>query len=442
MRQRLLVVDDEPGIRFALRVVLEDAGFEVRDAPDGRRALALLEAGERFDLVISDLRMPELDGMALLEALQARPDAPPLILITAHGSERRAVEAMKRGALDYFSKPFQEDELLRVVQRALGTARLSQRVRRLEAGLALQRTMVFASEAMARVAELVERIAPRDIPVLITGEPGTGKELVARAIVGASRRANQPYLPFNCAALTPELAASELFGHARGAFTGADQSRAGLFRDADTGTVLLDEVGELHPRVQGALLRALQEGAVRPVGATRAVHVDVRVLAATNRTLRGSPDFREDLYYRLNVVELRLPPLRERPEDIVPLARHFVQRAAERFGEDELRLSGGVERRLGAEPWPGNVRQLRNTVERLAALARGPVIDEAIWALAASGASPAGGEAGLKAQVDAFERELIARTLEACAGNQSEAARQLEVSRMTLVSKLRKYGLR
>ncbi|MCB9741709.1 MAG: sigma-54-dependent Fis family transcriptional regulator [Alphaproteobacteria bacterium] len=441
MSELLLIVDDEPGIRYALRVVLADQGYRVLEAGEGRQALGLLEQHPEVALVISDLRMPGMDGLSLLDALQRRPHAPPLILITAHGSERRAVEAMKRGALDYFSKPFDEEELLRVVQRAMTTARLSQRVRRLEAGLVLQRSMVFASEAMGRVAELVERVAPRDIPVLITGEAGTGKELVARAIVSASPRANQPYRPFNCAALTPELAASELFGHVRGAFTGAERSRAGLLRDAEGGTVLLDEVGELHPRVQGSLLRALQERAVRPVGATQALPLDVRVLSATNRPLQGSPEFREDLYYRLNVVEIRLPPLRERPEDVLPLARHFAAQAAERFGLDEVRLSAELERRLAQRAWPGNVRELKNMVERLVALSSGPLVDASAWALAERGAEPAP-PSGLKAQVDAFERELLQRTLAECEGNQSEAARRLEVSRMTLVSKLKKHGVR
>ncbi len=442
MAETLLVVDDEEAIRYALKVVLGAQGFEVLLAADGAAALDTLDTRDDIALVLTDLKMPGMDGMALLAEVQRRPAAPPVIMLTAHGTERRAVEAMKLGALDYFKKPFDQDELLRVVRRALHTARLGRRVRQLEAGQALQRTMVFASDAMWRVAELVERVAARDIPVLITGEPGTGKELVARAIVGASQRANRPYRPFNCAALTPEMAAAELFGHARGAFTGADRARPGLLRDADGGTVLLDEVGELRPQVQSTLLRALQERAVRPVGEARAVPVDVRVISATNRPLVDSPEFRQDLLYRLNVVEIHLPPLRARRDDIVPLARHFVERACGQFGVDDLRLSAAVERRLLAHRWPGNVRQLGNTIDRLVALCAGPLIDDETWGLAMSGAQRPAPTVGLKAQVDAFERELLARTLDGCAGNQSEAARQLAVSRMTLVTKLKKYGLR
>ena len=442
MTEKLLVVDDERAIRFALKLVLADEGFEVLLAGDGVEGLAMLDAHPDIALVLTDLRMPAMDGMELLAALGGRPGAPPVIMITAHGTERRAVEALKRGALDYFAKPFKEDELLRVVHRALGTARLARRVRSLEAGSALQRTMVFASDAMGRVAELVERVAPREIPVLITGEPGTGKELVARAIVSASSRANAAYRPFNCAALAPEMAASELFGHVRGAFTGAHRDQPGLLRDAHGGTVLLDEVGELHPRVQATLLRSLQERVVRPVGATRPVPIDVRILSASHRPLTEESGFRADLLYRLNVVEIHVPPLRSRPADIVPLARHFTARACERFAVAQRRLSAGVEQRLLAAPWPGNVRELKNIIERLVALSAEPVIDDETWALASSARALPEAPDGLKARVDAFERDLIARTLDACGGNQSEAARRLKVGRVTLIGKLKKYGLR
>ena len=315
---RALVVDDDPGVRYTLREILESEGLEVEEAADGAEALARLDAAPA-PLVLTDLRMPRLDGMALLRALAGRPHAPRVVLITAHGSERQAVEAMKAGAYDYFRKPFETEELLAVVRRAVEAVRLSLENERLAGEVALARTMVFASDAMRRLAVLVARVAPRDVTVLVTGESGTGKERVAEAIVQASPRASRPFVRFNCAALTPELAEAELFGHARGAFTGAVRARPGLFGEADGGTLLLDEIGELAPPLQAKLLRVLQEGEVRPVGEERARRVDVRVIASTHRDLGAlvrAGTFREDLYYRLEVVALRIPPLRERPEDV------------------------------------------------------------------------------------------------------------------------------
>jgi len=443
MTDQILIVDDESAIRFALRVLLEDAGHTVIEAEDGMAALAVLEQNPDTALVISDLRMPRLDGHGLIAALAERRHAPPVVVITAHGSERTAVEAMKAGALDYFAKPFREDELLRVVQRNLKTARLSMQVRSLSAVNALRRHMVFESPAMVRLAERVQRIARRDLPVLITGESGTGKELVGRAIVAGSARAERPYLPFNCAAVGAELAEAELFGHAKGAFTGAERARKGLFREADGGTVLLDEVGELRPSAQAALLRTLQEGTVRPVGRDRALPVDVRVLAATHRDLPSLSAFRDDLYFRLHVLSVHIPPLRERPRDIVPLARHFARGAADRFGQEPLRLTGELEAWLERQPWKGNVRELEHLIHRLVALADPPTLGlDDLEAGVAASASSSAGEPGLKARVDAFERQLIAAALAECGGNQSETARRLKVSRMTLVTKLKKHGLR
>jgi len=439
---RVLVVDDDPGVRYTLREILASEGLAVEEAGDGAEALARFEA-QPAPLVVTDLRMPGMDGMELLRKLALRSPAPRVVVITAHGSERQAVDAMKAGAYDYFRKPFENEELLAVVRRAVEAARLAHENELLAGELALARSMVFASEAMRRLAVLVARVAPRDVTVLLTGESGTGKERVAEAIVAASRRAEKPFVRFNCAALAPELAEAELFGHAKGAFTGAVRSRPGLFGEADGGTLLLDEVGELAAPAQAKLLRVLQEGEVRPVGEERTRTVDVRVIAATHRDLgeevrRGA--FREDLFYRLNVVHLRIPPLRERPEDVKVLARHFLDRFAERFGVSPLRVPDALFDRLAAHAWPGNVRELENAVEGLVALSPPEGLD---LSLLPGGGAPAaeGVPLPLRERVQAYERGLVMEALRAAHGNRSEAARRLGISRVTLHDKLKRYGL-
>jgi DNA-binding NtrC family response regulator len=438
-----MVVDDDAGVRYTLREILESQGIEVEEAADGEEALRRFEAAP-CPLVITDLRMPNLDGLGLLRRLAARAPAPRVVVITAHGSERQAVEAMKAGAYDYFRKPFETEELLAVVQRAVEAVRLSAENERLTGELALSRTMVYASRAMSQLGQLVARVAPRDVTVLITGETGTGKERVAEAIVRASRRADRPFVRFNCAALVPELAEAELFGHARGAFTGAVRARPGLFGEAHGGTVLLDEVGELAPAAQAKLLRVLQDGEVRPVGEERARTVDVRVLAATHRDLQERVTqgaFREDLYWRLAVVRLEVPPLRQRPEDLPVLARHFLARFADRFGVAPLHVPDALFDRLAAHDWPGNVRELEHALETLVALSEGGELDLSLL--------PARGPAGpdeaaaehLRPRMEAYERGLVVEALRAARGNRSQAARRLGISRVTLHDKLRKYGL-
>jgi len=459
---RVLVVDDDAGVRFTLREMLRSlSGVEVEQAEDGEAALEKL-AARPFELVITDLRMPRMDGMELVRRVSAVPHAPRIIVITAHGSERFAVEAVKAGAYDYFRKPFDVDELLAVVTRALESVRLRHENERLTGELNLSRSMVFSSEPMGRLAQLVQRAGSRDVTVLITGESGTGKERVAEALVRASPRANGPYLRFNCAALTEELAEAELFGHSKGAFTGAHRVRPGLFREADGGTLLLDEVGELASPLQAKLLRVLQEGEVRPVGEDRPVKVDVRILAATHRDLRKRAvegQFREDLYYRLNVVQLRVPPLRERPEDIPVLARMFLDRFSDRFHTGPLKIPEGFVDRLMALPWPGNVRELENTLESLVALSSDGELDLSLLPTSeprsagaastgpvAEGARSEEGEStptgmGLKERVEAYERGLVLDALRIEGGNRSGAARRLGIGRATLHDKLRKYGL-
>jgi two-component system, NtrC family, response regulator HydG len=441
---RVLVVDDDPGVRYTLREILESEGLEVAEAGDGVEALERL-AERPAPLVITDLRMPRLDGRGLLAELATRAPGTRVVLITAHGSERDAVEAIKAGAYDYFKKPFETEELLAVVRRAVEAVRLRDENERLAGELALSRTMVFASESMRSLARLVARVAPKDVTVLITGESGTGKERVAEALVRASPRAEKSFVRFNCAALSPELAEAELFGHARGAFTGAVRSRPGLFGEADGGTILLDEVGELAGSAQAKLLRVLQEGEVRPVGEERSRTVDVRVLAATHRDLEAEVKagrFREDLFYRLNVVRLHVPPLRERPDDVVLLARHFLDRFATRFGVEGLRVPEALFDRLRAHPWPGNVRELENALESLVALSPPEGLDLSLLPFGrGEAAPPEDGPLSLKQRVEAYERGLVYEGLRAALGNRSEAARRLGISRVTLHDKLKKYGL-
>ena len=443
MNGRVLVVDDDAVGRYTLRGLLEEEGLAVEEAPDGAAAIELL-AQRDFDLVISDLRMPKLDGMELLRRAQAFTPSPRIILLTAHGSERHAVEAMKLGALDYFRKPFEVDEVLAVVRRSIATLQLERENEQLRGEVNLLHSLVFASAAMSRLALLVKRVAPRDVTVLITGESGTGKERVAEALVRASRRADKPFIRFNCAALTPELAEAELFGHVRGAFTGAVRARAGLFREADGGTLLLDEVGELDGGTQAKLLRVLQESEVRPVGEDRTYHVDVRILAATNRDLSSlvaAQRFREDLLYRLKVVTLQVPPLRERPEDIPVLARHFLSRAAQRFGVAQARVTPELLARLGRYSWPGNVRELENALESAVALSADGTINLSLLPDPSLPPQPQPAPTRFKEQVAAYERGLIVAALDATRGNQSEAARLLDIGRATLQDKIRKYGL-
>jgi two-component system, NtrC family, response regulator HydG len=471
MAFRALVVDDDSSVRYTVRGILEHAKLEVDEAADGVEALAKVEA-KGYELVVTDIQMPRTDGLELLKKVRQRAAPPKVIVITAHGSERHAVEAIQAGAFDYFKKPFEIEEMMAVVRRATESVRLNAEVERLSGELNLSRSLIFTSPAMSKLAVLVQRIAPRDVTVLLTGESGTGKERVAEALVAASQRADKPFLRFNCAALTAELAEAELFGHTRGAFTGAVKARPGLFREADGGTILLDEIGELPATVQAKLLRVLQEGEVRPVGEDQSAKVDVRIIAATHRDLMQMSTegkFREDLYYRLKVVHLRIPPLRERPEDIPVLSRHFLGEFSRRFGVGPFKLTPSLLERLNAYSWPGNVRELENAIESLVALAQGNELDlsllphtPATGAAKATGAAPAVGapmaDAGssvpvptppesaagavdLKARIDAYERGIIVNALEMARGNRSQAARTLGINRATLHGKLRKYGL-
>jgi two-component system response regulator HydG len=443
MKARVLVVDDDAVGRYTLRGLLEDEGLEVEEAADGQMALDLL-AKQDFDLILSDLRMPRVDGMEFLRRTQTLSPVPRVVLLTAHGSERHAVEAMKLGALDYFRKPFEVEEVLKVVRRSIATLRLERENEQLRGDVDLLHSLVFSSAAMSRLALLIKRVAPKDVTVLITGESGTGKERVAEAIVSASQRADNPFVRFNCAAMTPELAEAELFGHTRGAFTGAVRARPGLFREAEGGTLLLDEIGELHAQTQAKLLRVLQESEVRPVGEDRSQPIDVRILAATHRDLAqlvAAGQFREDLFYRLKVVMLEIPPLRDRPDDIPVLAKHFLSQATRRFGVPPVAMKHEWMSRLAAYRWPGNVREMENAIESAVAMSPEGTLDPAFLPDPTTPADTLPAPAKFKEQVAAFERGLIVAALDTAKGNQSEAARLLEIGRATLQDKLRKYGL-
>ncbi len=437
---RIVVCDDEAAVRFALGEVLEDRGHVVIGCAGGAEALGRLDEA---DLLITDLSMPEMDGLTLLAEARARRADLPVIVVTARGSERVAVRAMKSGAHDYLVKPFDNDELALAVERGIEAASLRRSDRQRAVERASGRAVVGDSPAMRRLFDVVARVAGKDVPVLVRGETGTGKELVATMLHVLGGRARGPLVRFNCAAIPEDLAEAELFGHVKGAFTGAVDARPGFFRRADGGTLVLDEIGELPLAIQPKLLRALQDGEVQPVGSGRVEKVDVRVVACTHRDLSEdakSGRFRADLYYRLAVIELAVPTLAERPEDIPALARAFAARHGERFGLGQVRLSDAAVAELARRSYPGNVRELENTVARMVALSDGGELDvAAVGELAAPAA--ASGPATFRERVDAFERGLIEAALRDAAGNRSLAARTLGLSRVTLLDRMKRLGV-
>ncbi len=445
---RILVADDEVFIRQGLEEALRQPGYQIDTAADGREALARLQAGG-YDLAVLDLRMPGLDGMALLEQVrQSAPDTQ-VIILTAHGSVSAAVEAMKKGAFDFLTKPVDLEHLRLLVARACAHRELLAENRQLHSQLDGQdefRRIVRRSPAMHAAAEMVKQVAMSDVPVLLRGETGAGKELLARAIHGRSRRAERPFVAVNCGGFTEELFASELFGHARGAFTGAHADRPGRFALAAGGTLFLDEIGEVPLKNQVELLRVLETGEYHPVGEPRPQHVDVRIIAATNRDLEASVEehaFRADLYYRLNVVPIAVPPLRERREDIPLLAAAFLEEACRAHRQPRRTISPEAMAALVAHPWPGNVRQLRNLIQRLVITTDAPVIrPEHLPGMAAAGDAGLG-QFGVRlgASLDEVEAELIRQTLQRVTSRRREAARILGISVRALQYKIKRYGI-
>jgi DNA-binding NtrC family response regulator len=433
----ILIVDDDAALREGLAEALGDLGHTPLEAADGEHALAL-QAKTRIDAILLDLRMPGMDGLEVLRRLRARPQAPPVAVLTAVPTAANTIEAMRLGAVDHLAKPIGRDGLAALIARMLPEAAAPAAI---PAGEADGEELIGNSAGMREVQKSVGMLADSEASVLITGETGTGKEVVARALHRHGRRAGRPFVAVNCAAIPADLLESQLFGHVRGAFTGAVADRAGSFRDAEGGTLFLDEIGDMAPPLQAKLLRVLQERVVTPVGG-RPVPVDVRILAATHHDLAAmvrAGGFREDLFWRLGVVPVHLPPLRERLADILPLAEHFLTLT----GGSRL-LSADAAAALLSHPWPGNVRELRNAMERAAALARHKVITAADLGFLQPAAPPPATDwldGDLPGAVARLETAMIRRALEAAGGNRTEAARRLNIHRQLLYDKLRRYGL-
>ena len=449
---KILVVDDDFAHRTMLKTLIAGWGYEVREANDGSAAVEAVNR-DPFDLVLMDIRMVRVSGLEALEEIHRYNPALPVILMTAYASVETAVEALKKGAYDYLTKPLDFDELRLSLERALEHTHLREENRALRETLGARfdrGNLIGRSAAMTRLLDLVAQVAPSEATALVTGESGTGKEMIAGAIHYNSPRKGGPFIRINCAAITETLLESELFGHEKGSFTGADRRKEGKFRQADGGTIFLDEVSEMSLGMQVKLLRVLQEREFTRVGGEELIRVDVRVIAATNRDLLRAVTegrFREDLYYRLNVVTLRVPPLRERKEDIPLLAQHFLKIFSERNRKSLKGFTPRALDRLLRYPWPGNVRELMNTVERGVVLSRADVLDEQdvapvleAQALHAP-ADQAGPAAGSDSFLESVEKSTILKTLEEAGGNKSEAARRLGITRRTLHLKLKKYGV-
>ncbi|MGB8221729.1 MAG: sigma-54 dependent transcriptional regulator [Polyangiales bacterium] len=450
--RRVLVVDDEENIRVVLRTLLKKHDYQVEAAESAETALAQLE---RFDpdFVLADVRMSGMTGLELCSELKARSSLATVILMSAYGSVDLAIEAMKAGAYDYISKPFKQDEVLLALTKAEERESLRRENRALKQAIRKEQTfhgILGKSEAIEKVFSTIGKVADYKTTVLIQGESGTGKELVARALHSGSSRKNKPFIPINCGAIPALLLESELFGHKRGAFTDAHADKSGLFAEAHQGTIFLDEIGELPLTLQVKLLRVLQEGRIRPVGATRDQEVDVRIIAATVRDLGREVEenrFREDLFYRLNVLQINVPPLRDRRDDIILLVEHFIERNNGRLGTKIRDVDQPARKVMLNHPWPGNVRELENTIERAVVLAEGDTItladlpERMCTPADPVAASLSTGELSIKKTARFMEETLIRRALDKTGGNRTAAAKVLEISHRALLYKIKDYGI-
>jgi two-component system, NtrC family, response regulator AtoC len=446
---KILVVDDEPGLRQTVSRILGAEGHSVGTAGEGEEALSKLST-EDVDLVLCDLRMPKMDGLEFIERYTTGGGHALVIAMSAYGDSDTAIAAMQKGAYDYVQKPFRAEEVVLAVRKAAEREKLRAKVEELEGQLSTIRSaddIIGHSPTIRAALDMARKVARHPSTVLITGESGTGKELVARLVHKSSPRADKAFVAVNCGAIPEPLLESELFGHVKGAFTSADRDKIGLFEEANGGTLFLDEIGELPAALQVKLLRALQEGEVRRVGATTSQRIDARVVAATNRDLGvdvASGRFRGDLYYRVNVVTIRLPPLRERSQDVPELALHFLRLYNARLGLKVESISPPAMRTLIDYAWPGNVRELENVIERALVLSAGPTIErehlsDIISPMTA--AQPATDDFSVKRQTEALERTLIRRALERTNGNRTRAAQLLDLSHRALLYKIRDYEL-
>jgi two-component system, NtrC family, response regulator PilR len=445
---KVLVVDDERSILLLLKEALSQWGYQVTVASSAAEALGLLKS-ELFDALITDIRMPDMSGLELLREVKKQDESIEVVMMTGYPTIASAVQALKEGAYDYLSKPLILDELRHLMSRMMERKFLRGEVTTLRARLGEELTvneLIGTSVPMERVKEIIGKVAVTDSPVLIEGESGTGKELVAAAIHRLSSRAKRPFIPVNCSAIPQDLLESEFFGHVRGAFSGAVADALGLFRGADEGTIFLDEIAELSPALQVKLLRVLQEMQVRPVGSTKAYPVDVRVIAATNRDLERAMtegSFRQDLFYRLNVVRIMLPPLRERRDDIQALVSHFLRRFNRRFHRDVRGIAPDALAALTAYTFPGNVRELENLIERAYAMGAREQIqltDLPTLSKAAAAAPPVTSPDTVPALGD-VERELILKALAVFKDDKEAAAKALGISRRTIYRRLKEYGV-
>ncbi len=451
MKPRVLVVDDEDGVRSSLRMIFEYEGYEVLLAANGPVGLKLAEQ-EQPDLVFLDIKMPQMDGLEVLKKLKERDGSPPVVILSGHGTVKTAVEAVKLGAFDFIEKPPDSERILIAARNALGQKKLSDENRRLKLTFDERYRMVGRSGALEKVWDAVRRAAPTNATVLITGESGVGKELVARAIHRNSLRKDETFVQVNCAAIPEELIESELFGHEKGSFTGATEKQIGKFELAHRGTIFLDEVGDMSLRTQAKVLRVLQEGEVERIGSQKTIQVDVRVIAATNKGLEQEIEagrFREDLYFRLSVLPIRVPPLRERPEDIAPLVEHFVRQFCAENNFKPKAFSPAAQEALRRHAWRGNVRELKNAIERLLIMVedeqiRPEHLDEALQrpgALDDAPAAPGAGGATLRDFKEGAERAFLVQKLRENAWNISATAASIGTPRSNLYKKLEAYGI-